>query len=154
MASFEEEMAVRRKLFYAVDEQRKRVEAARKVAAEVERSNPRQAGVARRVLDVEKAKFDILYRQQQTQDLADARERLQRGRANVAYTRSLGQRVDPEEEQLVQEMEYQVAKLEAALQTGPRGGQFTITASGEKHYVGRNPHADEHQTRGKGPWKK
>lgn len=40
------------------------------------------------------------------------------------------------------------------IRTGPRGGQFTITASGEKHYVGSNPHADEHQTTGRGPWRK
>jgi hypothetical protein len=41
-----------------------------------------------------------------------------------------------------------------ALQAGPRGGQYTVSESGQKHYVGNNPHHDAAQTTGKGPWHK
>jgi hypothetical protein len=53
---------------------------------------------------------------------------------------------------------YQKGKLPAKgaqpLQTGVRGGQYVVTASGEKHYVGNNEHHDAAQTRGKGPWQR
>jgi hypothetical protein len=45
-------------------------------------------------------------------------------------------------------------EIRASIMTGPRGGQYTVTTSGEKHYVGNNEHHDAAQTRGKGPWQK
>jgi hypothetical protein len=43
---------------------------------------------------------------------------------------------------------------ETAIETGARGGRYTVSSSGLKHYVGNNEHHDKAQTRGPGPWQR